>query len=357
MGEENNQLYYYHGDHLGSAQIVTDPEGKIYEQLEYTPYGELWVEYVKVMEAMPFRFTGKERDSETGLYYFGAKYLNPQTSMWLSADPAMGEYIPQAPINDDIRKQNQNLPGMGGVFNYVNLHAYHYAGNNPVKLTDPDGKALETPWDIANAVLGYVSAYFSFRNGKILDGSINLLGALADTAASALPGVPGGVSTAIKVAQFGTSAYSAVNNIIDGVKKKDALLLGIGVAEIIGMAAGMKGDEFFAYADAAYARASKLPREMIYGAIAAGLRDEHIGIFFETMAILGVSADTIKTSAEKYSILTGDLNNLSSILNYNHQQDVSAPSQFGPGTGRSVPPPLPPREPSNQTMYMGPPGF
>jgi RHS repeat-associated protein len=72
--------------------------GEIYEQLEYTPYGELWVEHLKTtIEAMPFRFTGKERDSETGLYYYGARYLNPQTSMWLSADPAMGEYIPQAP--------------------------------------------------------------------------------------------------------------------------------------------------------------------------------------------------------------------------------------------------------------------
>jgi uncharacterized protein RhaS with RHS repeats len=46
MSEENQQLYYYHGDHLGSAQLVTDPEGKIYEQLEYTPYGELWVEHL-----------------------------------------------------------------------------------------------------------------------------------------------------------------------------------------------------------------------------------------------------------------------------------------------------------------------
>jgi hypothetical protein len=60
--------------------------------------------------------------------------------MWLSADPAMGEYVPQAPINDEAKKHNQNLPGLGGVFNYVNLHAYHYAGNNPVKLTDPDGR-------------------------------------------------------------------------------------------------------------------------------------------------------------------------------------------------------------------------
>jgi RHS repeat-associated protein len=139
--EESRQIYYYHGDHLGSAQLVTDYKGETYEQLEYTPYGELWVEHEELPTgATPFRFTGKERDGETGLYYFGARYLNPQTSMWLSTDPAMGEYVPQAPVNDEIRKQNENLPGMGGVFNYVNLHAYHYAGNNPVKLVDPDGK-------------------------------------------------------------------------------------------------------------------------------------------------------------------------------------------------------------------------
>jgi RHS repeat-associated protein len=114
--------------------------GEIYEQLEYTPYGELWVEHLETtIEATPFRFTGKERDGETGLYYYGARYLNPQTSMWLSADPAMEEYIPQAPINDEAKKYNQNLPGMGGVFDVINLHVYHYAGNKPVMLTDPDG--------------------------------------------------------------------------------------------------------------------------------------------------------------------------------------------------------------------------
>jgi hypothetical protein len=55
----------------------------------------------------------------------------------------MGEYIPQAPINDEAKQHNKELPGMGGVFNYVNLHAYHYAGNNPVKLTDPDGNDIQ----------------------------------------------------------------------------------------------------------------------------------------------------------------------------------------------------------------------
>jgi RHS repeat-associated protein len=133
-------VYYYHGDHLGSAQVVTDYRGDVYEHIEYTPYGDLWVEHAPNVEATPFRFTGKERDSETGLYYYGARYLNPQTSMWLSTDPAIGEYIPQAPLNDEARKYNGNLPGMGGVFNTVNLHVYHYAGNNPVRYTDPDGR-------------------------------------------------------------------------------------------------------------------------------------------------------------------------------------------------------------------------
>ena len=54
-------------------------------------------------------------------------------------DLALGVYIPKAPVNDEAKKHNQNLPGMGGVFNTVNFNLYHYAGNNPVKYTDPDG--------------------------------------------------------------------------------------------------------------------------------------------------------------------------------------------------------------------------
>ena len=74
---------------------------------------------------------------------YAARYLNPRTSMWISADPAMGDYIPVAPNSDEARKRNENLPGMGGVFNYVNHHAYHYAGNNPVKYVDPTGRTGE----------------------------------------------------------------------------------------------------------------------------------------------------------------------------------------------------------------------
>jgi uncharacterized protein RhaS with RHS repeats len=79
-------------------------------------------------------------DAETGFYYYGARYLDPKTSRWISADPALGEYVPSAPVDEEAKKRNGNLPGQGGVFNYVNLHVYHYAGNNPVKYVDPDGR-------------------------------------------------------------------------------------------------------------------------------------------------------------------------------------------------------------------------
>ena len=139
--EQREKRYYYHSDHLGSAQFVTDWRGRQYEHIEYTPYGELWIEEVAAgLDKLPFRFTGKEMDEETGLYYYGARYLDPKYSRWLSGDPALSDYIPKAPIDDESKKHNENLPGMGGVFNVVNLHLYHYAGNNPIKYEDPDGR-------------------------------------------------------------------------------------------------------------------------------------------------------------------------------------------------------------------------
>ncbi|WP_253714844.1 RHS repeat-associated core domain-containing protein [Treponema sp. OMZ 803] len=133
--EQREKRYYYHSDHLGSAQFVTDWKGRQYEHIEYTPYGELWIEEVAAgLDKLPFRFTGKEMDEETGLYYYGARYLDPKYSRWLSGDPALGDYIPSAGAD------SSELAGMGGVYNTVNLHLYHYAGNNPIKYIDPTGR-------------------------------------------------------------------------------------------------------------------------------------------------------------------------------------------------------------------------
>ena len=115
------------------------------------------------------KFTGKELDNETGLYYFGARYLDPKTGRWLSGDPAVGEYVPSAPLDDEAKKRNQNLPGMGGVFNVVNLHVYHYAGNNPVKYIDPDGRLT-----IREILFGIKHPSIAYRIGIVKHKSNNI---------------------------------------------------------------------------------------------------------------------------------------------------------------------------------------
>ena len=122
--------------------------------------------------------TGKERDSETGLYYYGARYLDSRTGRWLSGDPAMGEYVPSAPVSDEARKRNGNLPGQGGVFNYVNFHVYHYAGNNPVKMVDPDGNILKT-----------IHSYSKMNKGAWADTKLNNTQTLIKSQGCAITGI------------------------------------------------------------------------------------------------------------------------------------------------------------------------
>jgi RHS repeat-associated protein len=87
-------LYFYHPDHLGSSSYVTDLNGKLYEHLQYFPFGEAWVEENSNAQRTPYHFTSKELDEETGLYYFGARYYDPRTSVWQSADPILAKYLP-----------------------------------------------------------------------------------------------------------------------------------------------------------------------------------------------------------------------------------------------------------------------
>ncbi|MEE0353628.1 MAG: toxin TcdB middle/N-terminal domain-containing protein [Treponema sp.] len=155
--EEYYKQYYYHSDHLGSASMISDWEGNEYQRIEYTPYGETWVEKTQNtgLEYLPYRFTGKEIDEETGLYYYGARYLDPRYSRWISTDPALGEYIPSA--GKATASEAGSLPGIGGIFNTVNLQLYHYAGNNPIRFTDPDGRAQNVAQKIATSALKFIS--------------------------------------------------------------------------------------------------------------------------------------------------------------------------------------------------------
>jgi uncharacterized protein RhaS with RHS repeats len=99
---------------------------------------------------MPYKYTGKEYDPETKLTYYGARYYDAKLSRWISVDPPLisGEYLPSLADKLSLSAQGKqykpeiDLPGMGGVYNPINLNAYAYGGNNPVKYIDPDGKFI-----------------------------------------------------------------------------------------------------------------------------------------------------------------------------------------------------------------------
>ena len=85
-GIEEKDLFYYHSDHLGSTSYITDRDGNATQFVSYKPYGEALVDEHSTTHEQPWKFNGKELDSETGLYYYGARYHEPVLALWYGVD-------------------------------------------------------------------------------------------------------------------------------------------------------------------------------------------------------------------------------------------------------------------------------
>ena len=102
--------FFYHADHLGSSNYVTDANGALYEHLEYFPFGETWVQESSNTQRTPYLFSGKELDEETGLYYYGARYYDPRTSQFISTDPLLqstGPGLSDAGDDEPVRLRHE----------------------------------------------------------------------------------------------------------------------------------------------------------------------------------------------------------------------------------------------------------
>jgi RHS repeat-associated protein len=114
-------IFYYFSDHLKTASIITDSAGVIKAESDYYPWGgEL--QFVN-NDSNDYKFTGKKRDVETGLDYFGARYYSNGLGRWVSADwSATPVPVPYADFGDP---QSLNL--------------YGFVGGNPASKADADG--------------------------------------------------------------------------------------------------------------------------------------------------------------------------------------------------------------------------
>jgi|GEM_PF-752730 len=109
-------VFYYFSDDLKTASVITDSAGVIKVESDYYPWGgEL--QFVN-NDSNHYKFTGKERDSETGLDYFGARYYSNGLGRFVSPDPLLTTLRPENPQT---------------------FNRYAYTLNNPVRYVDRNG--------------------------------------------------------------------------------------------------------------------------------------------------------------------------------------------------------------------------
>ncbi|MHC1725322.1 MAG: RHS repeat-associated core domain-containing protein [Syntrophobacteraceae bacterium] len=125
---KGSSTFYFHPDHLGSLSVVTNASGESKQTATYYPFGE--TRNSTGPEDFDYKFTGQENDPETGLYYYGARYYDPEIGRFISPDS-----IVQAPGDPQT------------------LNRYSYCRNNPLMYTDPTGHFWQI---IVGAIIGAI---------------------------------------------------------------------------------------------------------------------------------------------------------------------------------------------------------
>jgi RHS repeat-associated protein len=119
---ENPVVRYQYDNHLGSACLELDKQGNIISYEEYHPFGTTSYRSGKTeteVSLKRYKYCGKERDEETGLYYYGMRYYAAWLCRFVSVDPLQ--------------------------FEYLELTPFQYASNRPITMIDLDGEEAADP--------------------------------------------------------------------------------------------------------------------------------------------------------------------------------------------------------------------
>ena len=121
------QVFFYHTDPAGTPLAMTNSSGAVVWKADYKPFGE--ESSITGAGVNDRRFVGKEKDEETGLSYFGARYEDAKTGRFIAVDPV-------GAVDPHSSKTNEEL-----LANPQRLNSYAYGLNNPYRFVDEDGRA------------------------------------------------------------------------------------------------------------------------------------------------------------------------------------------------------------------------
>jgi len=121
-------ITFYHTDQAGTPIAISDQNGNKVWEADYKPFGEEYAITQNVENNR--RFVGKEKDAETGLNYFGARYLSTSSGRFLAPDPVRAV----DPYTGSVNMQILNNP--------QRHNSYAYSLNNPYRYVDPDGQVV-----------------------------------------------------------------------------------------------------------------------------------------------------------------------------------------------------------------------
>ncbi|MFL5706717.1 MAG: SpvB/TcaC N-terminal domain-containing protein [Ktedonobacteraceae bacterium] len=136
-------------NHLGSACLELDETSAVISYEEYYPYGSTSYQAgrsIAEVSLKRYRYTGKERDEETGLYYHGARYYAPWLGRWTSCDSVavINEAIFHKYIKHNSHTEGESIESYGRTTELQSL--YTYVENNPILFFDPTGMRSQVPW-------------------------------------------------------------------------------------------------------------------------------------------------------------------------------------------------------------------
>lgn len=147
------EVQFYHLDTIGNVRVVTNQAGQVVERHDYLPFGEECTTGpcaadTPVDVGQPKHFTGKERDTETGLDYFGARYYGSPIGRFTTIDPLLAARAAMA----DPQRWNR----------------YAYGRNNPLRYFDPTGAVLELTGGDRDKAFEVIKGVAGSEGGKLL---------------------------------------------------------------------------------------------------------------------------------------------------------------------------------------------